>query len=351
MMRGGGAGALAVLLCLLAPGGEAGPADVAAPPVKRLEGKPNGARPVRPVEARRPDAARLKKARARFSGPESAGFLGPYALYTDLQDPARRQFLDRLAAQMEDAYRNRYGRQLLGQPAEAIVLYAREQDYLAFQDQDSRLARLSASGHSGYGIVALYDEGRTRFEVGSTLVHELAHLLNRRALGPLLPSWLDEGIADDLAQSKVDDESGRLVPGTLGGMTVRAGARIQMYGPRAALQQLVVGLEEGKTLPLPQLLALDWDDFVRTEGNLNYAHSSFWVRYLLDGEGGALAPRFRSYLDAVAAGKPPTPELLRLKLERSWGDLESGFRIWVLSQREDRPRLAPTAPAATAGGS
>lgn len=354
MRREGGGGILILLLGLGGLSGESALADSAAPPVKRLERKEGaaGARPVRPVEARRPDAARLKKARARLKGgPEAVGYLGPYSLFTDLQDPARRQYLDRLAAQMEDAYRNRYGRQLLGQPAEAIVLYAREQDYQAFQDQDSRLARLSASGHSGYGIVALFDEGRTRFEVGSTLVHELAHLLNRRALGPLLPSWLDEGIADDLAQSKVDEDSGRLVPGTLGGVTVRAGARLQMYGPRAALQQLVVALEEGKALPLAELLGLDWDDFVRTAGNLNYAHSSFWVRYLLDGEGGALAPRFRAFLDAVAAGEPPAPEMLREKLGRSWPELESGFRVWVLSQREDRPRIAPGTPAATAGGS
>lgn len=351
MRRGGGAG---ILVFLLGLSGGAGYPEAAAPPVKRLDRKGavsqggQGARPVRPVEARRPDAARLKKARARLKGPETVGYLGPYALFTDLQDPVRRQYLDRLAAQMEDAYRTRYGRRLLGQPAEAIVLYAREQDYQAFQDQDSQLARLSASGHSGYGIVALFDEGRTRFEVGSTLVHELAHLLNRRALGPLLPSWLDEGIADDLAQSKVDDVSGRLVPGTLGGVTVRAGARIQMFGPRAALQQLVVALDEGKTLPLSELLGLEWGAFVRGEGNLNYAHSSFWVRYLLDGEGEALAPRFRAFLDAVAAGEPPAPETLRVMLGRSWPELESGFRVWVLSQREDRPRMAPTVEA---GGS
>jgi hypothetical protein len=203
------------------------------------------------------------------------------------------------------------------------------------------------SGHSGYGIVVLFDEGRPRFEVGSTLVHELAHLLNRRALGPLLPSWLDEGIADDLAQSQVSD-AGRLQPGTLGGFTVRYGARIQMFGPRAALQQLVVALEEGKTLPLPDLLALDWNSFVRHEGSLSYAQSSFWVRYLLDGEGGALAPKFHAFLDAVATGEPPTPEALRRQLGRSWGELEAGFRSWVLAQREDRP--APPASSTAAGG-
>jgi hypothetical protein len=342
--RRGGA-ALLVLGLAVSSGGPAGAAGEAAPSLAVAPAaRPTGARPVRPVEARRPDPARLKKARARLASRETASYLGPYALYTDLQDKDRLQYLDRLAAQMEDVYRTRYGRQPIGQPAEAIVLYARESDYQAIQDQDAQLARLSASGHSGHGIVVLFDEGRPRYEVGSTLVHELAHLLNRRALGPLLPSWLDEGIADDLAQSQVSD-AGRLVPGTLGGLTVRVGARIQMFGPKAALQQLVAALDEGKALPLPDLLALDWNAFVRQEGSLSYAQSSFWVRYLLDGEGGALAPKLHAFLDAVATGEPPAPEALRKRLGRSWPELEAGFRAWVLAQREDRP-----GPSATAAG-
>jgi hypothetical protein len=343
MGRRGGAVFLLLGLALSGAGlaaGEPAPSSAAA-------ARPAGARPVRPVEARRPDPSRLKRARARLAGRETASFLGPYALYTDLQDKVRIQYLDRLAAQMEDIYRARYGRQPIGQPAEAIVLYAQESDYQAIQGQDAQLARLSASGHSGYGIVVLFDEGRPRYEVGSTLVHELAHLLNRRALGPLLPSWLDEGIADDLAQSQVSD-AGRLQPGTLGGLTVRYGARIQMFGPRSALQQLVVALEEGKTLPLPELLALDWSSFVSHEGSLSYAQSSFWVRYLLDGEGGALAPKFHAFLDAIAAGEPPAPEALRQRLGRSWPELETGFRAWVLAQREDGSGPAPS--ATTAGG-
>lgn len=290
--------------------------------------------PVRALGSRPPDPEVLARARARLSGEEAAGRLGPYALYTDLGPSPRLERLHRIAAQVEGAYRSRYGREPLGEPAEAVVLFARERDYRAFQNESARLSGLTASGHSGHGLVALYDGGRPGEELASTLVHELAHLLNRRAVGPILPSWLDEGIADDLAQSRIDP-AGRLDPGTLGGLTVRASRRVEMYGARAALEQLGRGVETGRLRPLPELLSLEWERFVGRGSDLHYAQSSFFVRYLLDGEGGALVPGFRAYLAAAADGGPVEPEALRQRLGRPWEELEAGFAGWVLEQRGD----------------
>lgn len=288
--------------------------------------------PVRPVTGRGPDEQRLGWARARLMPPEVVGNAGPYLIYTDLRDPARLRFFDRVAAGLEAVYRSRYGVSPVGEPAEAVVLFSRESDYRAFLRQATSVAELPASGHTGHGIVSLYDGRRPQSEVASTLVHELAHLLNRRAIGPALPSWLEEGIADDLSQSRID-RSGRLLPGTLGGVTVRVGRRIEMHGARAALQDLLDAAAAGRLRPLPRLLALDWDEFVRQNGELSYAQSSFFVRYLLQGEQGALAPGFRAFLQEVSNGKPPEPELLRERLGRSWPMLEAGFRLWVLAQR------------------
>ena len=288
--------------------------------------------PVRPLTGRGPDEQRLAWARARLMPPEVVGHVGPYVVYTDLRDPARLSFFDRAAAGLEAAYRSRYGISPIGDPAEAVVLFGRESDYRAFLSQATSLAGLPASGHTGHGVVSLYDGRRPQSEVASTLVHELSHLLNRRAIGPALPSWLDEGIADDLSQSQID-RSGRLLPGTLGGVTVRAGSRIEMHGARAALQDLLDAAAAGRLRPLPRLLSLDWSEFVRQDGELNYAQSSFFVRYLLQGEQGTLAPGFRAFLQEVSNGKPPEAEALREKLGRSWPMLEAGFRLWVLGQR------------------
>lgn len=292
--------------------------------------------PVRPVAGRAPDEERLQAARSRLAPPETAGRVGPYILYTDIRDAGRLGFLDRVAAGVEAVYRARYGLPPTGEPAEAVVLFAREADYRDFLARETDLGGLPATGHTGYGIVSLYDGGRAGDDVGSTLVHELTHLLNRRAIGPALPSWLEEGLADDLSQSQIDP-SGRVLPGTLGGVTVRAGRRIEMHGARAALQNLIQAADSGGLRPFPELLAMDWGEFVRRNPELNYAQSSFFIRYLLQGEQGSLAPAFRSFLSDVAEGVPPDPERLREKLGRSWPALEAGFRLWLLGAREDRP--------------
>lgn len=292
--------------------------------------------PVLPVTGRPPDPERLALARGRLAAPEIGGRLGPYLVYTDVRNPERLAFLDRVAGSLEAVYRTRYGVDPVGEPAEVVILFDREADYRAFLDEDAELAGLPATGHTALGIVALWDADRSEAEVGATFVHELAHLLTRRAIGPALPSWIDEGIADDLSQSRIDP-SGRLVPGTLGGVTIQAGQRIEMHGARAALQNLIEASDTGTLRPLPELLGLEWRDFVRQRGEQNYAQSSFFIRYMLQGEQGTLASGFRSFLSEVAAGKTPEPERLREKLGRSWPTLDAGFRLWLLSQREDRP--------------
>lgn len=299
---------------------------------------------VHALPARPPDPVRLERARMRLSGTVASGRAGPYRLFTDLRNPERLRDLDRVAAQLEEIYTGRYGRKPIGEAAEVVVLYARESDYQAFQDQDAKLANLRSSGHYGYGIVALFDGGRPGGEVISTFVHELAHLLNRRALGPMLPSWLDEGIAEELGLSRVDG-AGNLLPGTLGGIAVRGGQRIQMFGGRAQLYTLARGIAEGRTRRLRELLDLDWDAFVKAEGNLDYPQSAFWIRYLLAGEGGALAPGFRAFLDAVAGGSPPSPKALRERLGRSWDELEKGYAAWVTALAADSaPELVTATP-------
>ncbi|HXU31023.1 MAG TPA: hypothetical protein VN851_10645, partial [Thermoanaerobaculia bacterium] len=210
-----------------------------------------------------------------------------------------------------------------------ILLFEREGAYRTYQDAEGALAGAEASGHSGYGLVAIWDGGRPTREIAETLVHEIVHLVNRRAIGPQLPPWLDEGIADDLAHSRIG-EDGALDPATLGGTAFKAGARIQYFGAKAALRQLVEAQGEGTAPSLPDLLAMPWERFVAAGADLHYAQASFFVRYLLSGENGALAPGFRAFLNTVSDGGEPSAEALEKALGRGWPKLESGFRAWVV---------------------
>lgn len=297
----------------------------------------SAAEPTHPVAARKPEPGRLARARSLLgaSSEKSAkhAHLGPYLLLTDLKSPERIAFLDRIAGQVETAYRERYGRAPIGAPAETVLLFEREGAYRTYQDAEGALAGAEASGHSGYGLVAIWDGGRPTREIAETLVHEIVHLLNRRAIGPQLPPWLDEGIADDLAHSRIGDD-GALFAETLGGTAFRAGARIQFFGARAALRQLVEAQGEGTAPSLPDLLAMPWESFVATGADLHYAQASFFVRFLLAGENGALAPAFRAFLNAVAEGGEPSAGALEKALGRGWPELEAGFRAWVVGLSE-----------------
>lgn len=330
-----GSPAICILLATLAVAPDAGRA---APP--------QGIKPTRPVPARPPDPARLARARRLLGSDGVTAALGPYRLYTDSRDPERLAWLGLVAARFEETYRERTGRAPIGAPAEVVVLFAEEADYQSFQREERQLAPLASRGHSGYGIVALWDGGRPRLDLASTLVHELTHLVNRRALGPLLPSWLDEGLADELAVCEIDEE-GRILLGTLAGVRVKAGRFYRVFGARASLLALAQEIEQGRLPSLPRLHDLDWEEFMGSEGGLHYIHAAFWIRYLWDGDDSAHAPGFRAFLAAVAEGKPATGEALRAHLGRRWEELDAGFRAWVLRQTgENREEGEPGATPA-----
>jgi hypothetical protein len=168
--------------------------------------------------------------------------------------------------------------------------------------------------------------------VAATLVHELTHLANRRALGPALPPWLDEGLADDLATASIG-AGGGLDPTALGGSVERAGSGVTYHGPRADLRRLSALAEAGDLPSLSRLTALDWEGFVLpARRDVHYPLAGFFVRFLLAGEGGALREPFRDFLASVAAGESADGPALIRRLDRSWDSLQWSFELWLLGE-------------------
>ncbi len=285
--------------------------------------------PPRPIAAREPDEEKLAAARGYLRGRERALPLGPYTLYTDSGDLPLLAHLDTVAGQLEALYTERYGVVPIGTAAEAVVLYQSDIAYRLTQQQTERLAGLNAAGYNSEGLAVLYSGGRSRSDVAATVVHELTHFLNRRAVGPQLPPWLDEGIADDLALSRIDD-AGRLHPRELGGGRRRQGDQRQFRGGLASLFRLREAARRGQLPELPELISSDWEGFVHSpEIKLHYAASAFWIRYLIEAEDGRHAAGFRAFLAAVAAGEPPTADALRAQLDEPWSALNARFRGWI----------------------
>lgn len=301
-----------------------------------------------------PDPELLARSLAAFAAALRSGELGPFALWTDLPENEGDllPMLDRLAADLPGLYAERYavpvteGKELPAAERDAVVLFAREEDYRRFA-ADAGVADLGEGGIASFGFAALYAGGRDRAELAALLAHELVHMLNARALGPRTPPWLEEGLANDFAYAGIS-AAGRLHPGSLGGersiQTREAGAAgrrdgqievtVTTGGGRAALGRLIVALDARALPPVDELVSLTWRELVAPEAReLAYAHSAFLVRYLLDGAGEARAAGFRAYLAELAGGAANDPAVLRealgLGAEHGWTTLDAGFRRWL----------------------
>lgn len=304
-----------------------------APPLGR------GVEPTLPLPGRPPDADRLERALTELRGSIRERRIGPYPLLTDVEETALLDRASRVAEELEPLYSARYGRKPLGEARESVVLFADEASYRAVQREELELAHVAeATGHAGHGLVALYQGGRSDDEVLGTLVHELTHLLTRRAIGPALPPWLDEGIAEDLAMSRIDAE-GHLLADTFSRIVRRRGNEIALSGGEAALRSLADG-DGGESWSghLERLLELDRDGFVRApDVARSYATSACWVRFLMAEP--ALRARFLAFLSDVAAGAPSSREELLFALGRPREELEEELERWVKSGIAGLPPL------------
>lgn len=297
----------------------------------------SGLEPVVPLPPRSPSAERLADGMELLGLSGSTGSLGPWDLYTDdSPDTELVELCDRVAAELEAVYRERYGLELVGEAAEAILLFQGAEEFLLFRDQERTSVEPWAAGFTSKGIVALYAGSWPSTVVCGRVVHELTHLLNRRGIGPALPPWLEEGLASDLSHAKID-ERGRLHPGTVGGETLRMGESVFEVGGLAEARALRDALEVGEVTSFEELTELDSEAFYTAERvHLHYSLSLFWVRYLLSDESGSLAGGFRSFLVALARGEALTQDLLLEHLGADWDELEWDFRAWVGTQSPER---------------
>lgn len=309
--------------------------DYEEPSSERLQ-RPD---PVLPMLAVPPDPQRVRRARALMEEGGVETPCGQYILYTDVRDSSMSGDCGRLASHLEEVYLERFSLIPVGEPAEAIFLFGSKDAYRGFISDDEAIPA-ERNGHASpsRGYVALFTEDLPREAVTSTLMHELTHLINRRALGPALPPWLDEGLADDLAESRLDD-SGRLVPGELGGYSLASETVVQHFGGIVSARSLIEALDSTGLPSLDELVQMGSDEFHESpQATLLYALSSFWVRFLLGEAPGSDPAGFRAYLQAVARGERITPDLLAQHVGGDWSELEAGFQTWVRFQAAPLPQ-------------
>lgn len=289
--------------------------------------------PPGPLMARPADPQRLESARRQLGMERTERKLGPYPFYTDSTNQVLHDRLARLAVQMDEVYARRFGLRPTGTPAESVVLFEREADYRRFQNQSASLVGLNAAGHAGWGMAALYRGEQSMDAVAAVFVHELTHLINRRAIGPALPLWLNEGLAETLSTSRLSPWGG-LDPETWGGSRQQLGNRTHFSGEWVARQNLQNAALDGSLPPLERVIGLDDETFQRgaPQPGLFYALAGSFFRYLLDGDDRRHRAAFHRFLASVAQGGAPTADALRRHLGVAWSELDGDYRKWLLAQ-------------------
>ena len=284
--------------------------------------------PVVPLAATPPAEEVLAEARRLMGDDVREIPCGPFRLITDVEGPLIER-CPRLAGQLDGIYAERTGLEPVGEAAEAILLFESDGAFLIFRTRVSPESRRHAFAAPARGIVALASGTRMVEQVQATLVHELVHLLNRRHLGPALPSWLDEGLAEELAMSRIAPD-GTLVPDSLGRWETGTGRARLMGGGEVEIGGLRTSMRRDDLPALEELVGFDRSGFqAEARFKIHYALSAFWVRYLLSEESPTGREGFRSFLAAVAAGETLDEGLLLRHLGAGWPELETGFRRWL----------------------
>jgi hypothetical protein len=237
--------------------------------------------PVLPLPARAPDETVLSRGLEAFGKPPEEFALGGYRLFTDARDPALVGRCQAVEVGLEKAYAERFGRTPVGSPSEVVLIFRRRAPYETFWRQTTG-RKVAFTGHADRGVVATFVDLRSPRQVCATVAHELTHLVNRRAVGPALPPWLEEGLAIEMARHHAGD---------LGYADAARAAAAAGSLPRVA-----------------DLLALDAEAFrAPARLKLHYGATGLWMRFLLDSPD--LSPGLIAFLRYLSQGGPYGPEI------------------------------------------
>lgn len=296
-----------------------------------------------PLPPAPPSSEDLERALALMDGQPMEVRLGPYRAFVDFDDAKLFELLSSVAMQVEPLWTRRHGLKPLGTPESVVVLYQNPTNYRMLERATDHLRGLHAEGFAGFGLIATYVGARGDEEVATTLVHEICHRIHRRALGPALPPWLEEGLADDIALSRLDGD--RLDPTGYSGRRISeraddGGTRIRFTQGLAALWNLKEAILRGQMPLLTRLTDLDRDAFLDPSAGmgqrrLRYDAMALWVRYLVSADEGRHRQGWQRFLRGIADGGPVTVDALLESVGIPADDLEADYRTWVVRQSRD----------------
>lgn len=175
-----------------------------------------------------------------------------------------------------------------------LYLFAKQDDYLKFLDARD----IDASNTSGIFFargpdigLATYLEGHASTEMYHVLQHEGFHQFAHARIGPDLPQWANEGLAEYFGQA----------------ILVKGRMRLGV-APESRIVAMNMAIRTKTAWPFKQLIELsneDWNKEVARGGpraGLLYDQSWTVVHFLVHAQNGKFADAFGNYLKLVSGG-------------------------------------------------
>jgi hypothetical protein len=160
--------------------------------------------------------------------------------------------------------------------------------------------------------ITLTSEKASEDQPFRTIFHEYVHLLVENTMGPAVPLWFNEGLAEYYSTFDVKDGDRRFILGDL-------------------VSNHVLYLRDSKLLPLRTLFAVDYKSPYYNEGNkMNIFYSESWMlmHYLLQGEGQKRRPQLGRFMDLLDS-KMPIADAFQQAFETDLEGFEKSFKSYI----------------------
>ncbi len=252
-----------------------------------------------------------------------------YTVTTDLPDARARE----IARHMDEVF-DTYARRFSGlgvKNASPVKLYLFETNQAYLDALDVKGFNAANTGgvffyNASETGLATYVEGQSGRRMLHVLQHEGFHQFAHLRIGPNLPMWANEGMAEYFGYSI-------LVKGKL-----RTGV-----APEAAVLSLRAAVERDEVFPLAELMALsnqEWNANVRSGSpmaRMMYAQSWAVVHFLIHAEKGRYADAFSTYIKRLATGMSHEQAMADAFGSKDLEPMERAWRTFVLKEWEPDP--------------
>ncbi len=164
-----------------------------------------------------------------------------------------------------------------------VIVFKSDRSYKPFKVNPNVAGYFQPGEDVNY--ITLTTEKASEDQPFRTIFHEYVHLLIENTMGPTVPVWFNEGLAEYYSTFDIADENRKVILGDL-------------------VRNHVLYLRETKFLPLRTLLAVDHKSPYYNEGNkmnIFYAESWMLMHYLLQGEGQKRRPQLARFVDLLRA--------------------------------------------------